>query len=582
MSSLERHRSLRAIVALVVTCLLTTVAPVGTSAAGPDTYGAPVWLPIRVSSNGASFIVGAVKTNGTLGKKPYHGYWAIDFLDAANQPGAPVYAAGAGKVVGVSTGHTECSATDKKAPTNYVWISHDKGDKGGKGLVSRYLHLTTVSVGLGDWVDEGTQIGTIGSVGFTTPCPTNHLHFEVRENGRLVDPGSLKACHGTSEVDYPSALGAYSSWDSVPFGTSGVWSDGLTCQATTVAVDAGGWHSCALFSDGTVWCWGSNVAGQLGDGTTDSRTVPVQVQGLANAIAVSAGATHTCALLAGGAVQCWGDNYYAQLGDGTRTRRLTPTPVLDLAGATAISSGVDHTCALLSDRTVKCWGRNGYGAVGDGTTVDRLTPVQVSGISTAVAISAHNAQHSCALLTEGTVKCWGNNSFGALGNGAQGEGELLPVSVSSVSDAVGLGTRWLGTCARLAGGTVSCWGRNGHGEIGDGTTTDRLVAVLVPGIADALSITGGEDHTCVLRSAGTVSCSGRNTSGELGNGTTIDSHVHVGVSDLSTALIISAGIGHTCALSSGGTVMCWGLNEQGQLGDGTTTNRLTPTAVVGL
>ena len=175
-------------------------------------------------------------------------------------------------------------------------------------------------------------------------------------------------------------------------------------------------HTCALLSDGTAKCWGYNGYGQLGDGTTSNRYIPVSVSGLTNAVAIASGAYHTCALLSNGTAKCWGLNNYGQLGDGSTSNRYTPVSVSGLTNAVAIASGEYHTCALLSDGTAKCWGRNNYGQLGDGSTSNRYIPVSVSGLTNAVAI-ASGEYHTCALLSDGTAKCWGLNNYGQLGDG---------------------------------------------------------------------------------------------------------------------------------------------------------------------
>ena len=194
------------------------------------------------------------------------------------------------------------------------------------------------------------------------------------------------------------------------------------------SLSLGGYHTCGLLSDGTAKCWGFNLYGQLGDGSTTNRSTPVVVSSLSGVTAISSGNLHTCALLSDDSAKCWGYNAQGQLGDGTSTNRSTPVVVSSLSGVTAISSGLYHTCALLSDGTVKCWGDNTYGQLGDGTTTNRSTPVVASSLSGAAAISSRGF-HTCALLSDGTVKCWGYNTYGQLGDGTT-TNRSTPVAVS--------------------------------------------------------------------------------------------------------------------------------------------------------
>ena len=213
----------------------------------------------------------------------------------------------------------------------------------------------------------------------------------------------------------------------------------------------------------------------------------------------------------------------------TPTPTLTPTPTMPPGGNRQIAAGAEHTCALTNSGGVKCWGRNNYGQLGDGTTTDRLTPADVSGLAEDVQSIEAGAEHTCALT---------------------------------------------------ASGGVMCWGRNDYGQLGDGTTTDRLTPVEVNGLAeDVQSIEAGAEYTCALTANGDTMCWGRNDYGQLGDGTTTDRLTPVEVSDLAVAVqAIAAGPEHSCALTSG-DIRCWGGNGRGQLGDGTTTDRLTPVEV---
>jgi len=189
--------------------------------------------------------------------------------------------------------------------------------------------------------------------------------------------------------------------------------------SSITSVVARGNQTCALLSDGTAGCWGANGSGQLGDGTTTNESQLVGVSGLTDATQLSAGEVHTCALISGGSIECWGSDTYGQLGDGGTTEQNTPVSVSGISTATQVSAGDFHTCALLSGGSVKCWGFNYWGELGNGTTSGysaNSSPVSVTGISTATEI-ASGGYFTCALLSGGSVKCWGQNSGGELGNG---------------------------------------------------------------------------------------------------------------------------------------------------------------------
>ena len=304
---------------------------------------------------------------------------------------------------------------------------------------------------------------------------------------------------------------------------------------TATAVTTGDVHACALLSDHTARCWGDNQWRQLGDGTTLGRLTPVKVSGISTATAISAGISHTCALLADDTVRCWGDNGFGQLGNngGYPT---TPVKVAGISSATAISSGRFHTCALLANRTVRCWGENNFGQLGDGTRARSYVPVAVSGISTAIAISA-GSWHTCALLEGGAVKCWGSNYYGQLGDATTTQ-RLTPVGVPGISTATAISAgsdhdRFGSghSCAVLADGTARCWGENDRGQLGDGATTIFPVPVpmAVSGISAATSVSAGSDHSCAVMADGVTQCWGSNEHGQLGDGTTASSYVPVAV-----------------------------------------------------
>jgi alpha-tubulin suppressor-like RCC1 family protein len=307
----------------------------------------------------------------------------------------------------------------------------------------------------------------------------------------------------------------------------------FTAGAVTPAVTLGQYHSCAVTSAGAALCWGYNAFGQLGNGTTNSAKTPVAVSGLASGVlAIAAGGYHSCALTTGGGVWCWGYNGDGELGNGGTNNSSTPVSVSGLAsGVRAIAAGAGgfHTCALTSAGAVLCWGFNATGQLGNSTNTSSRTPVPVSGLSGGVTAITAGGYHTCALMTGRAAYCWGYNGDGELGNGTTNRASL-PVAVSALpSGIVAIGAGGAGqTCALTSAGGLYCWGYNADGELGIGTTSDATTPVAVPALArGVIAIGGGGYHTCALTMAGTVSCWGFNGFGELGNNTTANSSVPV-------------------------------------------------------
>jgi len=299
------------------------------------------------------------------------------------------------------------------------------------------------------------------------------------------------------------------------------------------------------------------------------------------AAAVSVGGEYTCIRRPDGTAQCAGRNQFGQLGDGD----VTDVPVLvQVAGLTTVArviAGDEFACALIADGTAKCWGLGEKGQRGDGTTGQMaLTPVSVSGLTNAVSLGA-GYDHACALVADGTMRCWGDNSSGQLGNAATTTISPVPVAVDNVGDATAMTVGAFHTCAVSADRTARCWGRNSNGQLGDGTFTDSTAPVVVQGLSNVSAVTGGGSHTCALIGDGTIRCWGSNDQGQLGDGTGASSQTPVQVLGISAAIAVSAGWAHTCALLQDGTVQCWGWNASGQLGDGTTISALAPVHVVG-
>lgn len=409
-----------------------------------------------------------------------------------------------------------------------------------------------------------------------------------------------------------------------------------------VRVAVGRRHTLALRADGTIWSWGYNNYGQIGNGTAANSHAPVQIPAIANVVSIAAGEYHSLALTSDGKLLAWGRNNFGQLGNGTTADSWSPVPVKaqsgeDFSDVVAIAAGEGHSLAVKSDGTLWAWGHNDEGQFGDGTTTNSSYPKQIGNGTNWIYIAGGgdyigtdaSYAHTIALKSDGTLWTWGSDNYGQLGNDASGGNPIK---------TIGLGDNWATadgggshTVSVKPNGTVKSWGDNSYGQLGDGTNTQRLSpqpisiynavaaatglnhsAVLISngtintfgdnqygqlgigstggvsnspqsiGLYNAASIKAGDNHTLALISNGTVWSWGRNNYGQLGNGTTDDANAPAQASGIINASEITAGDSHSAALISNGTVWTWGRNNYGQLGDGTTNNATTPVQASGI
>lgn len=358
----------------------------------------------------------------------------------------------------------------------------------------------------------------------------------------------------------------------------------LTASYVTNAqrIACGGWHSLAICTDSTVKAFGENATGQLGDGTSTDQSTPVTVNGLSGIVAVSAGGdqleAHSVALKSNGTVWAWGSNLYGGLGNGTTTNSNAPVQALGLTNVTAIAAGGWHTAALKSDSTVWVWGWNEDGQLGDGTIVNKSTPQQINGLSSVVAIAA-GTYHVLALKADGTVWAWGDNVSGQIGNGNTGTDQTTPVQVSGLTNVVKITAGRFFSLAIKNDGTVWSWGENLYGQLGNGTTTDSNVPVQVSGLSGVTSAVAatGAFHCMAVKNDNTVWAWGRNTYGNLGDSTVAHKSIPVQMLGISDVQGMAAGTNFSLVYKTDGTVWGCGRNASGQLGDGTTDqhNQLT-------
>ncbi|MCL2280617.1 IPT/TIG domain-containing protein, partial [Candidatus Saccharibacteria bacterium] len=487
-----------------------------------------------------------------------------------------------------------------------------------------------------------------------------HKNFRIRKlkpftyiTGVLVLGGLLIG----AALHYAGTTDAVTITSVTPNGGSIVGGQTITVNGTGFLVDlnwkqisAGSNHTCAISVDDTVYCWGGNTNGQLGDNTTTQRNVPTpiydSVSGTKNGLIagktvkqISAGGGHTCAIASDNKAYCWGLNGNGQLGDNTTTNKSVPTLIRDtstgtnnglIAGKTVkqivasnfLSNG--HTCAIASDDTAYCWGSNStYGQLGDNTTTNKSVPTPIYNSSTGTnngliagktvkQISAGN-YHTCAIASDDTAYCWGNNGNGQLGDNTT-TNKSVPTLIRDTSTGTNNGliagktvkqisASGNHTCAIASDDTVYCWGNNAQGQLGDNTAVNKSVSTpvynsvtgttngLIAGktVKQIAAASGG--HTCAIASDDTVYCWGYNYYGQLGDNTTTNRSVPTPIRNTSTGTnngliagktvkqITAGGSYHTCAITSDNAVYCWGYNNNSQLGDNSITNRSVSTPI---
>ena len=354
------------------------------------------------------------------------------------------------------------------------------------------------------------------------------------------------------------------------------------------AIGADEMHTCVVRPNGTVRCWGRDLELQLGnDAAKSNSNIPVTVSGLSDVVAIGSGFQHNCVLSTSVGVQCWGAGASGVLGRGSNTDSWSPVAVTGLSsGVTQLSVGTSHSCAVTNTNGLKCWGNGSYGRLGDGTTNQRSTPVEIFPSGSGVIAVSLGDVSSCALITDGSVQCWGRNSSGQLGTGDTTD-SLSPTPVPTLTSGVVaisvgennvLGGQASHACALMTDGSVQCWGDNSAGQIGDGTRSQRLVPTAVVGLpAPAVGISAGAKHTCAVLDTGALYCWGLNASQQLGDGTATLRPQPTQVYGLSSGVAaVAAGSDHTCAMTTTSDVKCWGWNGYGQLGDGTNIVRSQP------
>ncbi|RLB55538.1 MAG: hypothetical protein DRJ42_06035 [Deltaproteobacteria bacterium] len=368
---------------------------------------------------------------------------------------------------------------------------------------------------------------------------------------------------------------------------------GGVCQGEAINISGGEGHTCVVTGAGSVYCWGSNSRGQLGDGSQMLRSSAVEAMGIGTAASVGAGVIHTCAVTSTGTVECWGDNGDVQSGPATANPILVPTEITGISDAAQVSGGVDFTCVRRSAGPVQCWGDNRGGSVG-GTTGGNIAPpgpvAGVPGIAIASGLDCGH-EHSFAQRTSVGVNAvsWGVGTDGRLGTGGTGSlssATLITLAdTSPVVDTISVSAGRLHGCLVRSGGQVWCTGGDDHGQLGDDAALAGVLRLApVATITNAVSVVGDYDHNCALTADARVYCWGRNIEGQVAPdavGVAIATPVEV-TGLPGTPVALATGLQHTCAILDTRRVVCWGANGLGQLGAGDTAPHPGFTFVTGL
>ncbi len=441
------------------------------------------------------------------------------------------------------------------------------------------------------WASNNTPVATVSSTGLVTGVAQGQATITATSEGKQgMAAITVTALPVASVTVQPMAA-------NVPLG--------LTVQLTATLKDANGnvvtgrvvtWASdntavATVNSNGLVTGVTQGQATITATSETKTGTAAMTVVSLVFA-QVSAGVTHTCGVTTSGAAYCWGSNNSGQLGAPESNQceigyyggvPCSTSPVAVVGGRTfaTVSAGNGyHTCGVTTGGAAYCWGDNTWGQLGDGSTTGSGTPVLVSGGLSFAVVSTGNG-FTCGLTTGGAAYCWGFNTVGELGNGTT-TNSAVPVLVAGSLTLTAVSAGDSHACALTNGGAAYCWGANRFAQLGDGSTTNRTTPVAVAGGLSFAAVSAGLVHTCAVTAGGAAYCWGDNSSGDLGDGSTVDSRTPLAVGGGLTFQVVSAGGNYTCGLTTSGGPYCWGSNFNGQLGTGVFSGpNLLPTAVSG-
>jgi gliding motility-associated-like protein len=462
------------------------------------------------------------------------------------------------------------TTTNRTSPiqigTDTKWISISAGGSHCLGLKSNgtlwaWGYNGSGQLGDGSGVDKSNpvQIGTDDKWVYIIGC---YLHsFALKSDGTLWGSG----LNDDGELGDGTSNNTRTSF--VRIGTDTKW----------IQVAGGEMHSLGLKSDGTLWAWGRNDYGQIGDGTTTQKNSPLQIGSDNNWVSILAGWTHTLGLKSNGTLWVWGENNWGQLGDSTNTDRHSPVQMGTDKRFISIAGGKDHSACLKANGTIWAWGGNSNGQCGDGTTTDRYSPVQIGTDTKWVSIVA-NSWRTFGLKADGTLWAWGNNVWGSLGVGG-GAQKNTPTQVGTDNKWVCTAPGGGHTLGLKSDGTLWAWGNNAQGQLGDGTGLPKSTPVQVGSDNSWVSIAAGSLQSLGLKADGTLWAWGDNLWGELGDGTNTNRNAPIQIGSDNKWISISSLGRHSVGLKSNGTIWGWGNNTNGQVGDGTTTDRNSPVQI---
>ncbi|HEY3011153.1 MAG TPA: Ig-like domain-containing protein [Gemmatimonadales bacterium] len=415
------------------------------------------------------------------------------------------------------------------------------------------------------WTTSDATVATVSTSGLVSALSTGSATIEASSEGQT----------GTAAVTVAAPIPTRTF---VAFTAGGAHTCALTAEGAAYCWGRG--ESGQLGAPAPSSC-------PLDPGVFPCALAPVAVGGGLTFEQITGGGSHTCGLTVDGTAYCWGSNTSGQLGNNSTTQSQVPVPVATELHFDALDAGANHTCGVTSGGASYCWGLNDRGQLGDGTTTNRTVPVAVSGGLAFEVLTAggFNIGHTCGVVTGGAAYCWGDNEQGQLGMGsADVDPHALPTAVSGglafVSLTAGLGRH---TCGLLDTGAAYCWGENTFGALGDGSTIARAIPVPVSGGLGFTDVKAGGfiGHTCGFTDTGAAYCWGENERGQVGDGTTIDRSLPSAVAGGLSFADLEAGFRHTCALTTSGTLYCWGSGAAGQLGINSTSQRNAPAKVLG-